>query len=297
MRGNGVDLRSPGDIAQLTRASAVHRLRLPSGEPATGLGIVVGMLDFGFAPHPFYDDHGYRITRLSAPCANDPEVDPIGHGTGILATLLACAPDAHVLAIKMGPNNVAAIAMAAQHANTKVLSLSFSTDDHRSGRPLSDHEIAVWIEILNAVSRGIVVVSAGGNFGRESLPALLTDVIAVGGLEIDQVDRLTRWPESSYFVNPINPGRRVPDVCAMASTMTLPAPEQAWVIRVGATSAAAPQVAGVAALLLQRCPGLTPDAVRAAIVAGARAVDDTGTGAGLVSALGAWRYLDAHPPD
>lgn len=286
-----VVLRVPGDIAQLTRASAAHRLALPSGELATGRGVGVAVLDFGFAQHPFYCDHGYRIHRWAAHGASNPEIDlgSRGHGTWVLAGLLACAPDAEVHAFKVAANLAGAVQMATRQPGVRVLSLSLSTEDHRRNTPLTRREFALRAAILKTVSRGITVIASAGSADEHAFPAMMPEVCAVGGIEIDDRDELHLLPGSSHFVNPIYPKRRVPDLCAVGADLALPVPNSGWDTFAGATSAAAPQVAAAAALLLQKKPSLTPMEVRRLLMAGASPVRDAGTGAGLVDALASWR--------
>ena len=105
-------LHLPGDLAQLTGASAAHRLTTAQGERATGSGVRVATIDTGFARHPYFDQHGYNVTRLAAPDTSSPETDDGPHGTAVLAALLACAPDVEAIGIKGGDNLVLAFDLA-----------------------------------------------------------------------------------------------------------------------------------------------------------------------------------------
>jgi subtilisin family serine protease len=134
---------------------------------------------------------------------------------------------------------------------------------------------------------------------------------------------------ASSFTSLIFPGRRVPDFCGLvgmqprATYIMLPLPNgcaidtdlggspqpnkdetatnDGWAV-ISGTSAAAPQVAGICALLLQKRPTLTPAQVKAILRSTATDVTtgvsamgqpagpgvDAATGSGLVHALNAW---------
>jgi subtilisin family serine protease len=97
----------------------------------------------------------------------------------------------------------------------------------------------------------------------------------------------------------------------MASKMALPSTPDAdhsvpgWKVMEGCTSAAAPQIAGVVALLLQKDPTLSPKQIKTILCKTARDVsagrtasnknaavgNDLATGAGLVDALKAWESI------
>jgi serine protease AprX len=298
------NLRVPGDVAQLTLSSVVHRQKLPAGLQATGAGIGVAVLDTGFARHPYYDDHGYQIKKLAAPDTANPDVDDESHGTALLATLLACAPDVDAYGIKLGENAALGFDLALTLPSVKVLSVSW-VYDLAGEKVLPLDLVPLRIVILNAVTAGVAVVTAGGN-GQISFPAMMPEVIAIGGVAVDPHDRLSAWSGASSFVSTIFNGRAVPDVCAVASEMTLPAPGGVpdWHSAPG-TSYATPQVSGIVALLLQKNQKLTPDQVLTALKKGAtdvksgktamgdRAVkgDDLATGAGLVNAREAWQHV------
>ena len=106
-------------------------------------------------------------------------------------------------------------------------------------------------------------------------------------------DAVSPWPDSSSFVSAISPGRIVPDLCGLAEAIVTPVPGPAYWDSGAGTSLATPQVAGVAALLIQKSPQLTPQQVHDALCAGATPVPpgpppSPATGAGLVNAFRSW---------
>jgi serine protease AprX len=289
----GFNLHLPGDIAQLTSASATHR-GPPAGERATGRGVAVAVIDTGFARHPFYEANRYRVQRFASPDTTRPHVDEEPHGTSILANLFACAPDVDGYAIKAGDNSALALAYSMTLVpQPKVISLSWVYDlpvEHVLPLDL----IPLRLVILGIVLAGVPVVAAAGN-GETSFPAMMPEVIAVGGVAVDETDRLSHWPLASSFVSMIYPDRQVPDLSGIASEMLLPIPPTAahgpyeWSAGPGGTSSATPQVAGICALLLQKDSTLTPQGVRRALIRNTRAGSGgSTTGAGLVDARASW---------
>lgn len=320
-------LRVPSDVAMLTGASATHRRRTPAGQRATGTGVRVAMLDTGFFIHPYYQAHGYRLTPVLAPGAIGPaNSDPNGHGTGEVANIFACAPDARVFGVKMGLSTVLAFNRA-MSLNPQVISCSWGFDlPGVTSLPLP--LLPLYLRVLTAVAQGITVVFSGGN-GQVVFPAMMPQVIAAGGVYADNNGRLRASNYASSFMSLIFSGRRVPDFCGLVGMqprgiyIMLPIPRgcdidrdlgggafpnkdgtatnDGWGVFSG-TSAAAPQIAGVCALLLQKNPSLTPNQVKA--ILRATAVDvtvgtsamgesagpgtDNATGSGLVNALQGW---------
>ena len=188
-------------------------------------------------------------------------------------------------------------------------------------------------EIQAAVARGIVVVLSAGN-GHVSFPGMMREVVSAGGVFVDAKGAMSASDYASAFLSRIYPGRRVPDFCGLvglaansADYVMLPIPVNCEIDRDNAahdrttvrdgwgvfsgTSAAAPQLAGVCALLLQKNPGLTPDDIknvlrrtcRDVINGRANAASNVGvalaagpgtdgaTGAGLVDAFAAWKQV------
>jgi hypothetical protein len=297
-------LRLPAGVARATKASSTHRRLTPGGELATGGGVVVAVIDTGFARHPYFTKRPYHITRLAAPDANSPDVDDFEHGTAVLATLVACAPDADVYAIKFGDRMDLAFASAMSIPNVRVISLSWVFENPFD---LPDWMLALNVLIWQAVvDLGVTVVSGTGeDDAAETSPSNMPAVISVGGVSVG-VGKPKAYPRTASFQSQIFRGRSAPDLCGVGSQIRQPIPPEegtrfGWRCGDGGTSMAAPQVAAIAALLIQKNPSLTPHDIRHAMMetctdvkeghsqthyaAGGR---DLATGAGLVNALKAW---------
>lgn len=222
-----------------------------------------------------------------------PDQKPHMHGTGIAGSiaahsrLMGVAPAARVLAIRaFNPNGASAEATSSaiikgvEYAATngaRVINMSFAGP---SDPALSRHLTA-------ARGRGVVLIAAAGNFGAKSppqYPAADKNVIAVSAT--DEHDKL--------FVAS-NRGNHIA-VSAPGVDILMPAPDSNYQVKSG-TSFSAAHVAGIAALLLERKPQLSPDAVRAIIISTARDLGAPGKdpefGAGIADAYQAIVALEA----
>jgi hypothetical protein len=332
-------LRVPGDVATLLRAPQVHR------EGITGRGVTVAMIDSGFhLDHPYFVGNGYTMSRMLAPGASLLDRDENGHGTAESANIFAVAPDVTFLGVKAGPSLAAAFKATAQQ-RPDVISVSLGFDlrglDGLPQPALPNFLKVLEAEITDAVADGIVVVFSAGN-GHIAFPGMHPDVISAGGAYIDEDLSLQASDYASAFSSIVYPGRAVPDVAGLvgmqpdADYIMLPLPagceidqdgsahdgtarDDGWAV-ISGTSAAAPQIAGVIALLKQQDPALSPADVKAVLRATARDVTDgnanpgsnpvrrpngqvTGqpiaagigpdgaTGHGLVDAFAAWKQV------
>lgn len=251
--------------------------------PATydGAGIRVAMIDTGFHPHPYYAKFRDRIKRVPLPGGTAPESDEAGHGTAMAWNLLAVAPGIELLAIPTSDPPQDAIEEAADRG-ADIITCSWGYDREEVFPLLQG-------SILSIIREGRTVIFAAGN-GHNAWPASQPEVLSVGGVYADIAGNLQASNYASGFISNIFPDRRSPDVCGLcgqrpsAIYMMLPtqpgsqldiahagpnqdetAPDDGWVGASG-TSASAPQVAGVAALLLQKARSsghtLSPAAIR-----------------------------------
>lgn len=317
----------PAGISLGCNADRVHR------DGITGRGVRVAMVDTGWYRHPFFEERGYRVAPVTlGPGTADPLKDEVGHGTGESANIFAVAPDVELLPVKAllaGSENtvlvnVTAAFNAAVGLQPDIITCSWGFDIETG--PLSAAQQALAAAVAAAVSSGIVVIFSAGN-GQAGFPGQHPDVISAGGAYLDQKGALEASDYASGFISQIYPGRRVPDLCGLvgllpkAAYIMLPVEpgdmldkqlaggthpngdettnSDGWAAFSG-TSAAAPQLAGAAALIKQACPRLSPPAVKDILMKTARDVTtgrnhprfdqqavvgpDTATGNGLVDA-------------
>jgi hypothetical protein len=331
----------PKGVAKLLNADKVHAAGV------TGKGVRVVMVDTGFAhSHPYFAAHRFASTVALAPNASNRVTDRNGHGTGESANVFAVAPGVKFIGVKVendtNPNVGASLLEGFQEAlrhSPQVISISMGFDlcDPSTRKPLSklpNNLIALEAEVQAAVASGICVVFSAGN-GHYSFPGMMKEVISAGGVFVDHAGAMQASDYASAFKSAIYSGRNVPDFCGLvglkpnADYIAFPIPpgseidvensqhdgtknNDGWGIFSG-TSAAAPQLAGVCALLLEKDPKLTPSDIKAILkrtardvsvgrangssdfpsMAGARASagSDGATGTGLVDAFAAFKEL------
>jgi subtilisin family serine protease len=263
----------------------VAKLRLPEAHQLTrGKDVAVAVIDSGVdVTHP--EIAGSVIGTFDA--LNSTE-GPHPHGTGVAGTIIAhsrligSAPGAGLIAIRaFGANQsngaestsfvvLKALNYAVQQ-NAQVINMSFAGPRD----PLVQQALAV------ASARGTVLIAAVGNAGPNSpplYPAADSHVIAV-----------TATDPGDHLFPAANRGAHVA-LAAPGVDILMPAPEDKYQVNSG-TSFAAAYITGLAALLIDRNPGITPEGVRAALTGTARDLGAKGRdvefGAGLADALAA----------
>lgn len=312
-------LRVPGDVSLGVNADRVHR------GGTTGRNVRLVMVDSGWFAHPYFTQRGYRSSPVVlGPAASNPADDESGHGTGESANVFAVAPDVDFAMVKINFVNSTGAFNAAVGLTPQIISCSWGSSQQNG--PLSAANQALAAAVATAVGSGIVVVFSAGN-GHWGFPGQHPDVISAGGVFLEADGSMRASDYASGFASNIYLNRNVPDVSGLvgmrprAIYIMLPlqggdqidasnaggthpdgdetANNDGWAAFSG-TSAAAPQVAGVCALIRQACPRLTPPQVRDVlkrtardVTAGrnhpnfnhaARAGYDLATGAGLVDA-------------
>lgn len=280
----------PADVATHLNADALH------ASDITGAGVRLTMVDSGWYRHPYFTHHNYQAKVLLGPGTSDPENDESGHGTGESANVFSVAPAIDFTMVKMDFDNCTGGFNAAVHQSPTpdVISCSWG-DDVRQG-PLSAARKVLEAAVALAVANGIIVVFAAGN-GQFGFPGQHPDVLTVGGVFIDQDGSMKAADYASGYASRLYTDRGVPDVsglCGMrpgARYLMLPVqpgcdedrsnaakgdgtkPDDGWAAFSG-TSAAAPQVAGVCALMKQVNPALTTAEARDVLARTARDITE-----------------------
>jgi subtilisin family serine protease len=244
-------LPANGDPAQY----ALGKLHLGEAHMlSNGNAIVVAVIDSAIdTGHP--DLAG--TVSASYDALGKPEA-PHQHGTAIAgaiaahARLMGAAPAAKILAIhafSAEASSARATTMAilkgldyAVRQRARIINMSFAgPSDAKLSRALA-----------SAKGKGVVLVAASGNLGPDAppqYPAADPNVIAVSATDAD--DKL-------FSAASIGPHIAV---AAPGVDILLPSPGNEYRV-ISGTSFAAAYVSGVAALMLQRAPGLSPDRVR-----------------------------------
>lgn len=311
------------DVARVLRVMTCHR------QGWTGKGIKVAMADSGFAKHPFFDHHGFNISRVSTPSLSNPELDTSGHGTGESANCLVIAPDCVFVGVKHDDYSAEALETSLAQ-NPRVITNSWGWDvDTMTLSELQTQDPNMFNElrdleriIQGAVADGVCIVFSSGN-GHFAFPGSHPEVISAGGTTVLADGAMRASSYASSFRSKLYPGRSVPDFCGIVgeSSQTtplkghimLPVPNgcdlegenlpttqqnKGWGIFSG-TSAAAPQIAGIVALMLSVNSNLLPAQVKSILASTATDVEtgtsghgetatggnDLATGSGLINAF------------
>ncbi len=271
---------------------ALAKLRLAQAHQfSTGDNVLVALIDSAVdASHP--EIAGMVAASFDAIGSQEGAHD---HGTAMAGAIIAharlkgVAPSARILAVRAfdgsgaGPEGTTITLLRsidwAVARGARVLNMSFAgPNDPQIARALAA-----------ARQKGVVLVAAAGNGGPKSqplYPGADPNVIAVTAT--DAQDQLLRIA---------NRGRHIA-LAAPGVDIIAPAPRARYQMTSG-TSIAAAHVSGIAALLLERNPELTPDAIRKILLSSATDLGPKGRddqfGAGLADAFRSVSSLPAKP--
>lgn len=261
-------------------------------EGLSGAGVGVAVIDSGVDAHA---DFAGRLTRPDG----YPPVDTYGHGThvaGIIAGSGAAsygvykgvAPGAHVIDLNItdefGMAYESDVIEALQWVNDNKdfynirvvnMSLNSTMENSYHESPLSAASEIVWFNGVTVVASVGNKGPAGGHNTSKTAPANDPFLIVVGAS--DEHDTAETWDDtigsfSSFGVtydglvrpNLVAPGFNIVSALSADSSWDEEAPHRVdgQYIHLSGTSMAAPLVAGVVALMLERDPSLTPDQVK-----------------------------------
>ncbi len=286
----------------------------------TGQGVVVGMLDTGFhtgheslvdvpvlGTYDFVNDD--PVVDLEA---GDPD-NAISHGTVTLSNVAGYAPG-QMIAPAYGASVLLAKTedVADEYAleedywvaglewleaqGADLVSASLGYYDWYTFDDLDGETAVTTIAADLAAGRGLLLVTAAGNergsgWGAIIAPADADSVLSVGAVYADST--------VTYFSSPgpTADGRIKPEVAALGYQNRAADPsDDTNYINASGTSLACPVVAGVAALVLERTPELTPMQLREALMMTAGQADspDNDLGWGIVNAMDAVMYFGPH---
>jgi serine protease AprX len=294
----------------LDRSVPIIRAPLVWDAGDTGQGVKVAVVDTGIDPE--HADFAGRIVAVTD-FTGEGTADNNGHGThvaGIIAGSGAAsdgqyrgvAPGASLMAAKVLKGDgtglmsdvMAGIEWAVQQG-AQVINLSLG------GPPTPcDGSDALSATCDAAVQAGVVVCVAAGNSGPSARsvgsPGCARQVITVGAAVASPTDYDTIADFSSR--GPTADGRVKPDVAlpgvdiaaARARGTSMGRPINDFYTQASGTSMATPHASGVAALILQKEPGLTPAQVKERMTRAARdmGLDPNVQGRGRVDAYAAY---------
>ena len=253
LRGRKAEPEVNGAEQVLERAEPPAWVREALGG-ATGRGIRVAVIDSGWDrtigdPRvlpgiSFVDpEDDFALGR------NDDDRDVLGHGTACVDLVLRVAPNARVVPVRVfgkqletSPGTIHAALLWAIEAGVQVINVSLGTRLEYALHPL-------YAACERARRAGIIVVTAGHNANGWSYPAIFENVIGVS---------------AARFASPYEFRYRAEH--AMECVAWGADQEVTWLggermVKHG-TSFAAPNVAGIVALILEAHPGSTIEEVR-----------------------------------
>ena len=278
----------------------------------TGKGVVVGVLDTGIDPnHPAFgggvglDKRILRAFDFVSPPGTPPNyVDVYGHGThvaGIIAAndtvIKGVAPECSLIILKVlgdngaggGSGIIAGMERALdpdQNAATNdacdVINLSISISEG------ANNMTTLREAVDNAVKNGMVVIISAGNNGANG-PRTIWDIAASSlAVTVGSTNKADQLSVFSSLGPSYNLFELKPDVVAPGEDIKSALPGAKYGTNSG-TSMAAPHVAGIVALLLQKNPAYTPLQIKSLLTQSAKdlAISVYSQGAGRVDAYAA----------
>ena len=231
-----------------------------------GSGVTVAIIDSGVErDHPAVGGALVRSVRVDLSgedpvVVEDPEaIDVVGHGTACAGIIHGLAPAAQLISVRvLGPDNKgkgAAFAAGLEWAidqGADVVNLSLSSK--------SEALYAAFHELADAAYfANVLLVSAANNVPGPSYPSLFAAVVSVAAHDVADP-----W---TWFYNPAPPV----EFGAYGLDVDVAWRDGGRILATG-NSFAAPHVAGLAALIRAKHPGIAPFEVKAVLAATASPV-------------------------
>ncbi len=273
--------------ARQMRAEQLHKL-------STGRGVKVALIDTG-VDYDHSDLKGRVVDRANF-VEDDKSFKTDVHGTlvaGVIAArpnngigIYGVAPGVSLIAIKSLKPRQSNSLVADGSSHTVAQGLEYAISNGARIINLSiggPREPLVTRLTRAAIARGITVVAAVGNDGKDAqpkYPAALEEVLAV--TSVDSRDQLYSLASRGDYVDVAAPGVEIVSTAPGNKFNTF-----------SGTSMAAPHVTALVALLLQSNPSLTPGEIKTVLEKTARDLGPVGrdkdSGSGVVDACGAFQ--------
>ncbi len=258
-----------------------------------GDGVGVAFIDTGVAPHCDFmiGQNRVEVFKDFINGKKDP-YDDNGHGTFVCGVcsgsgclskfkFSGVAPKSKIFALKAlnghGEANANKILEAMQwlfenhkKMGIKVVCMSFGSEPLGVNDPIMIGADALWND-------GVVVVAAAGNSGPEfqtiKSPGISSKIITVGGIDDNRIDEATfdkKFFEIAEFSSRGPAFRKIkPDIVAPSVDITSCGNVENYSVLSG-TSVAAPMIAGLCCLLLEKFPSFRPDKIKNLLLEGAQ---------------------------
>lgn len=277
-----------------------------------GSGISIAIIDTGIKPHLDFSCPKNRIVMFKDFVGgNKFPYDDNGHGTFVAG--IACgsglvsknkfggiAPKANIISLKtldsQGETGAFSILEAMQWVydnhkkyNIKVVCMSFGSNPLGSGDPLTLGAESLW-------NKGITVVAAAGNSGPDynsiKSPGVSPKIITVGALD-DKRTNAGLFDKSNFEVADFSSrgpafNRFKPDILAPGVNLSGTSHKKGFYTTLSGTSVATPIVAGLAVLMHEKYPKITPNEVKGLLIKNSKSiglVDRNLEGYGLIDAI------------
>lgn len=298
-------------FAQINIAKKITNISKLNQAGYYGEGITIAIIDTGIKPHLDFVCPTNRIIKFKDFVKDNKKAyDDNGHGTFVAG--IACgsgfisnsrysgvAPKANIISLKTldenGETGAFSILEAMQWVydnsnkyNIKVVCMSFGSNPLDSGDPLTLGAEALW-------QKGVIVVAAAGNSGPDSAtiksPGVSSKIITVGALD-DKRNSSGLYKRSNFEVANFSSrgpalNKYKPDVLAPGVNIKSTSIKKGEFYTIlSGTSVATPIVAGLACLLVEKYPKITPNEVKGLLVKHSYPIinDRNSEGFGLIDA-------------